>query len=724
MKRYSTVSLTGINSNDIYSLHYPDSLLKFCSFDFSGFIKRTTDFCKRCEAAGEYRLEDAVALRNSISSCHKFYEANTHGIYEKIILDFFVEYLCRERGVGTNTLWNNFINSKNRFERMVFSRLTEYRHNKAVNEWVNLLKIQEYAKRKLEFVFGEKAEHNVACAKRDYFDLTFTIAANELGYDMNSFASTRLYSVGRLPSSPFIVNSIAKEISKTALSDMEYPEEEKGKFPTFKSDSEAMDVFFSIKDLMPEQPDAVVKTIVNTMRSMPKKVYVAESFKAVIDLEIDLILENNWVLCRCDRCGEYYIKSNEYKEDYCYNLQKNGKTCLEIATVAPSRSMEEIEELDAMTTELYAYMSKRINVDLTQREFAEWYQYFMAIKENVAHRRLSIAEFKDFEKYSKELKFSSSVKKEKPAEPQPAKEKEEKTSEPKVKPFVFERIDRSELYRQENLRRQREIQATEALPVETPSKPSISDIAQEPPRTTVKVMKAEDTGAVDVTMFTNPFDSAFDEGITELEEEVKSKKLKPLDDIFKFDDFSTEKSDISEKGKSEALIHPSVTPVAAAAPTSPTAEELHFDKAMERASSARKNGTTRAVYAAGMYKKSVQQGDETLFPDVVDDGAPQMTDDDFDILPSAEGYFERKDEPAVPVPQPESELEGIRREVTRKAAATRPSTVKTPKIVLGEPVADDPAPTGNKTKRVLDGLFTPTKTKNPFITDMDDEENN
>ena len=35
-------------------------------------------------------------------------------------------------------------------------RLTEYRHNKAVNRWVSLLQLQEYAKRKIDFVFGEK----------------------------------------------------------------------------------------------------------------------------------------------------------------------------------------------------------------------------------------------------------------------------------------------------------------------------------------------------------------------------------------------------------------------------------------------------------------------------------------------------------------------------------------------------------------------------------------
>ena len=55
-----TVSLTGINSSEIYSLSYPQSVLKFAEYDFSGFIRRCTDYCKRCAESGEYRLEDIV----------------------------------------------------------------------------------------------------------------------------------------------------------------------------------------------------------------------------------------------------------------------------------------------------------------------------------------------------------------------------------------------------------------------------------------------------------------------------------------------------------------------------------------------------------------------------------------------------------------------------------------------------------------------------------------
>lgn len=712
MKRYATASFTGLNSTEIYSLHYPDSLLKFCAFDFSGFVRRTTDFCKKCEANGEFYIDEAIALRNSISACHKFYEANIHSLFEKIIQDFFIEYVCREKGIGPSALWNNYIQAKNNFEKTLFSRLTEYRHGKAVNQWVNLLKIQDYAKKKTEFIFSEKADLVTAGARRDYFDLTFIIAANEMGYPTDGFGTARMYSVGRLPSAPFVLSMVSKEIMKTALSELQYPEEEPEAFSPLQSDSEAMDVFSHIKNIIPEKPDTVIGTIVNTMRSMPKKVYVAESFKSVIDLEIDLMLESGMVIYRCERCGEYFVRNKEYDEDYCDNEQPNGRTCYEISNMVPMRTVEEIEELDAMTNELYSYMSKRINVDLTQRDFSEWYQYFMAIKENIAHRRLSIDEYRDFEKYSKELKFTPSAPKqaaEKPA-PAPTPAPAPVTEDPRVKPFVFERIDRSELYEQEYRRRKREAQEEEELEAL-----ATANITQEP-TPTVKVMKADETRTADVSLFENPFDGAFDEGISELSR-VNERGFKPLDDIFSFEAPQTTK----QEAVSEAPQKQTTQEEISAQTPEPdgfvmdTYEEIKtteepaggFEREIAKASYIRESGTTRKRYAANMYTRTANS-DEVTFPEIVSDGGERMTEDDFDILPSATPIKPREEAPKKAEAQPEPEIIEIPDKPKRKRTP--------PRITLGENGGT------NKTQRVLDGLFSPVKAKNPFLTDDNEDE--
>lgn len=714
MSVHRTVSLTGLNSNEIYSLRYPDSLLKFCAFDFSNFIRRCTDFCKRCEANGEYRLEDAVALRNSISACHKFFEANLHGIFEKIIPDFFIEYICRERGVGTATLWNSLISAQNRFEKTIFSRLTEYRHNKAVNQWVNLLQMQEYAKRKLDFIFGEKSDLALAAAKRDYFDLTFSVAANELGYPMGCFSSAGVYSVGRLPASPFIVGTVAKEIAKTALSELEYGEDDKTAFNPMRSDTEAMDIFARIKNLLPEKPDTVINTIIKTMRSMPKKVYVSESFKAVIDLEIDLLIESGAVLQRCERCGEYFLRDKDYDYDYCSRPQQGGKTCFEISTTVPPRTQAEIEELEAMTSELYTYMSKRINVDLTQRDFAEWYQYFMAIKENISHRNLSIAEFRDFEKYSKELRFAPVLTPAPSPAPTAAKPAEtvQTDKKPEVRPFVFERIDRSELYEQEKKRLRRAKKEQELQEAQTAAE---ADNSAEAVRPTVKVMKAEQAQNVDVSLFENPFDGAFDSHISELET-VNSHDFKPLDDIFSFDSTAEAKpTPASEDNKQSESEPDSFNP--------DSKEELSsgFEKEIAKASYIRESNTTRRGYAAGMYKKTAETtgitedgaetaADNVLFADIQSDGADRITENDFDILPSSFGGERRA--PEAPAKKLNITDAKPAQSTSRRRSSSKTAKTEPPKITLGESKQ-----TTNKTKRVLDGILNPVKNHNPFIND-------
>ena len=77
---------------------------------------------------------------------------------------------------------NELKNAKNPLEGFIFKRFPEYRHNKAVNRWVSLLQLQEYAKRKIDFVFGEKVTLEQAYAKRDYFDLTFSVAERQHGH--------------------------------------------------------------------------------------------------------------------------------------------------------------------------------------------------------------------------------------------------------------------------------------------------------------------------------------------------------------------------------------------------------------------------------------------------------------------------------------------------------------------------------------------------------------
>lgn len=730
-----TVNLTGINSSEIYALNYPQSVLKFADYDFSGFIKRCTDYCKRCMTSGEYRLEDIVALRNSLGACHKYVEANIHGIYEKVVQDLFIEYLCREKGLGISSLWNELINAKNPFERLIFTRLTEYRHNKAVNRWVSLLQLQEYAKRKIDFVFGEKVTLEQAYAKRDYFDLTFSVAANEMGYPSECFTAAKVYTVGRLPSAPFITSNISKAIAGSALPEIDYDDAVHRPFSSMHSDSEAMDVFAKIKNYIPEKPDSVLNTIITTMRSLPKKVYVSDSLKAVIDLEIDLLLESGGILQRCARCGEYYLRDKDYDYDYCDKAQPGGRTCLELSTATPPRTADEIRQLEDMTKELYTYMSKRINVDLTQRDFAEWYQSFMAIKESILHNTLSVAEFREFENYSHDLHFAPVKPPEPVAEKQPEPTADDKQSnaqkQPEVKPFVFERVDRSVLYEQEKRRRKQEqeremlereqermsAQPPEQLPDTTPKQP-------------VHVMKAEEAENLDVTVFDNPFDGAFEEEISKLENVTSNHDFKPLDDIFSFGSFDEPEADTPHTDISSTNSNTYDKP--APDRKSGAAVDTGFAGEFAKADyNIRKTATPKSSYAANMYRHTVEttqseQSDDLteLYPEIRSDGE-RLTADDFDILPSSPlpEISEKAEKPAeIKLPEPKREQQSHTAPVIKLDAPSIDDLTNSEDI----PGADkrrrsDSAVSRSTAKRLLDGIIKPTKIRNPFIDENDDE---
>lgn len=725
-----TVSLTGINSSEIYSLSYPQSVLRFADYDFSGFIKRCTDYCKRCTASGEYRLEDIVALRNSLGACHKYVEANIHGIYEKVVQDLFIEYLCREKGLGISSLWNELINAKTPFEKLIFTRLTEYRHNKAVNRWVSLLQLQEYAKRKVDFVFGEKVTVEQAYAKRDYFDLTFSVAANEMGYPSECFTAAKVYTVGRLPSAPFITSNISKAIAGSALPEIDY-EDEHRPFTALHSDSEAMDVFAKIKNYIPEKPDSVLNTIITTMRSLPKKVYVSDSLKAVIDLEIDLLLESGGVLQRCERCGEYFLRDKDYDYDYCSKAQPGGHTCLELSTTTPPRTADEIRQLEDMTKELYTYMSKRINVDLTQRDFAEWYQSFMAIKESILHNTLSVSEFREFEKYSHDLRFAP-VKPEPVAEKQPEPTTSENTAktpkQPEVKPFVFERVDRSVLYEQEKRRRKKEQERElyEAMQESvTPEPQETVPVQLEIQKPTVHVVKADETDKLDVSLFENPFDKAFDDEISKLEK-VTDHDFKPLDDIFSFGGADDELQQTPKADYEDGNI--GIQLDAEEKTTSQSAVDTGFAGEFAKADyNIRNTATPKSSYAANMYRHNVEttQTVEEDYPEIQQDGE-RLTQDDFDILPSS---------PSLSMPDIKKSPE-IKPPVTTAAQSEKHAP---PVIKLDAPSVDsltdaDDIPGADKrrrdngatmsrstAKRLLDGIIKPTKIRNPFIDENDDE---
>lgn len=434
------LNLAGKNSSEIFQLRYPFSLLTFCDYDLSYFAENAVAVCDEALRSGEIDGDRVTDLRNSLRNMHVYIEHNLRTVYDKIVLDCWIDYICRRDGVGTSALWNRFIDCKSAFEKSVFVRLCEYRYNKGINEWLNLVRVQDYAKNKVYFLFSkELSGAEEASARRNYFDLMFSVTARELGCRLEDLGVTQVFSAGRLPSAPFVYPTISKDIVKNLLADFDYSEDysDIGSYESL-SDQIAMDAFSYMKAGLRQELGSYNMSR-PALENAPGKIYMPCGLKAAVDLEIDALIESGGWLARCKRCGRYYVKDTEYTEDYCSLPGKGGKTCLEayraehpIVGVTPELERECRKIMD----EMYARVTAGT---LSLKEYDGWRLYLEAMKTKVNNGEIQPDDLAAFITYSRTMDISRShpvVEVKKP---------EQETHERVVKPFVPERISRSDL---------------------------------------------------------------------------------------------------------------------------------------------------------------------------------------------------------------------------------------------------------------------------------------
>lgn len=435
------LNLAGKNSSEVFQLRYPFSLLSFCDYDLSYFAENAIAVCDEALRSGELDFDRVTDLRNSLKNMHVYIEHNLRTVYEKIVLDCWIDYVCRRDNIGTSALWNRFIDCKTSFEKAVFVRLCEYRYNKGINEWLNLVRVQDYAKNKVYFLFSrELSGVEEANARRNYFDLMFSVTARELGCRLEDLGVTQVFSVGRLPSAPFMYPNISKDIMKNLLADFDYSDDysDIGSYESL-SDQIAMDAFSHMKAGLAQEIGSYNMSR-SAMEHAPVKIYMPCGLKAVVDLEIDALLESGGWLARCKRCGRYYVRDSEYTSEYCSLPNPGGRTCLELFEMEHPRrrvTPEMERQCDEITDEMYSRVTAGT---LSLKEYESWKLYLEAMKEKVNNGEIQPDDLSSFITYSKSMDISRSnpvveVRKKEPQRPQ----------ERVVRPFVPERISRSEL---------------------------------------------------------------------------------------------------------------------------------------------------------------------------------------------------------------------------------------------------------------------------------------
>ncbi|MGN0670476.1 MAG: hypothetical protein ACI4JZ_07990, partial [Oscillospiraceae bacterium] len=305
---------------------------------------------------------------------------------------------------------------------------------------LNIVRVQDYAKSKIDFVFTKDVKNaKEAASRRNYFDLMFSVTAQEMGCRLEDLGEIKVFSVGRTPSSPFMFSAISKDIVRHVLADFDYSDDysDIGDYREI-SDQIAMDAFSKMRAGLPAELSSY-NIVRGKMENYTEKIYMPCSLKAVVDLEIDAIIESGGILCPCKRCGRLYLKNADYNEDYCRTYLTNGKTCLEIyreehpiQRITPTLE----EKCKSVTDEIYS----RVGTSMSTKEYENWYTYMSAMKGKVDTGEISAEELNSFLDYSLNVDISRS----KPIVEVPKRE-ERPSRERVVKPFVPERISRSEL---------------------------------------------------------------------------------------------------------------------------------------------------------------------------------------------------------------------------------------------------------------------------------------
>lgn len=328
-----SVSFSISGSNSLHKLELGRSLLRFAEFDFTYFWEQCIEAGRNARKTGRIskNLED-IAL-GAAAKCHPYVEACLATEFDGLVTDCIIAYICHSEGIGPEELWNRCISPKSLYEREIFNRVSEYKTGRAINQWINIVRMQEYARSKLKFVYDNETGTMLRPldyrARREYFDLAFAVAANETGCDMRKMPSVRKYSPSSLPDCVFMMGRVSKTIYKR-LSDVlaDAPLAREKNLNDHNRDSTALDAFSYMKD-MPRPENIDMNLAMENIAALPETVYLPDSFKAVIDLEFTCMQEEGIYLSRCPRCGKFFRRELDEKSPYCNRINSSGMTCAE-----------------------------------------------------------------------------------------------------------------------------------------------------------------------------------------------------------------------------------------------------------------------------------------------------------------------------------------------------------------------------------------------------------
>ncbi len=461
----NTVGFAVRDNNNFYKIDISKTLLYFTEYDFTYFWEQCIDAGRTARKTGRLPQNSVTNAKAIISKAHPYIEACMSTDYSEIVTDCIIEYICHSERIGLEELWARCISPKNMYESAIFRRISEYKTNRAMNRWSSIVRLQEYARNKIDFIFGPEngvtvLNDDVVRVRKEYFDLALSVAANELGCPAEALPSVKLCSPATIPSAAFAVGKVSKAIYRRfseALAQGRDMSVLDGKNCSKIHDQAAMEAYAYVKN-MTRPGELDMKFALETIKGNPAELYLPDSLKAIIDLEFELMYKRGIYLRKCENCGKYFtVDITSADEPRCDRVNSSGKTCrqqyeelcetiavkaretaeeekrsaaVETAAIdeqpeipaasvhatpvpaaavpasvpdVPKQEIKVPKELEKRGQKLYNALYKRVDRGIDENEFREWSQYLSNMKRNIKIGEATISQFEEFLDYSDKL---------------------------------------------------------------------------------------------------------------------------------------------------------------------------------------------------------------------------------------------------------------------------------------------------------------------------------
>lgn len=298
---------------NLYRLPLGSTLLHFVAFDMSYFIDQATSMTEYWSTTGNFMPDQLAVLRDYLRKCHPYFQILVNDDFAEIGLDFAIDHLCHSQHIGLETMWAQHISDRYPFWQAVFYRISAYKTGRAINQWDNLLRMRDYAASKIAFIYdGEQEEMSEYRVRKEYYDLAFTLIGEQLGFGAADLPQISCYNTALLGGARAIMGRLSHDMLNTVqpLTPQRKIAKPAGRSTAVTHDQTAGIISNALVRLQRPGPLARVAAV-ETCESLPRLVYVPSSFKAVIDLEFNHMIENGIALKRSPLTGSFELLQQE-----------------------------------------------------------------------------------------------------------------------------------------------------------------------------------------------------------------------------------------------------------------------------------------------------------------------------------------------------------------------------------------------------------------------------